>query len=222
MMKFFSEKNFAKWSLVVGAVLVLFTAFLGYKATSLKFDYDFEKFFPAEDKDADYFYEHRDKFEYDNNFILIALENKKGVFEVPFMKEVASLTSRLQAETPYVTGVRSITSQNEVSLFGINNVVERPYIDLDKWSQDVAFIKKDSSRIYASKELLNTLVARDGKSVCIFVKHENGLSVKKSDTLVKAVKHLLSDYKFNGVHLAGTTVGQRYYIEKMNSELLRR
>ena len=126
MMKFFSEKNFAKWSLVVGAVLVLFTAFLGYKATSLKFDYDFEKFFPAEDKDADYFYEHRDKFEYDNNFILIALEHKKGVFEVPFMKEVASLTSRLQAETPYVTGVRSITNQNEVSLFGINNVVERP------------------------------------------------------------------------------------------------
>ena len=63
MMKFFSEKNFAKWSLVVGTVLVLFTAFLGYKVTDLKFDYDFEKFFPAEDKDADNFYEHREKFE---------------------------------------------------------------------------------------------------------------------------------------------------------------
>ena len=220
MLKFFSEQNFAKWSPFVGFLLLLFTAFMGYKATHLKFDYDFEKFFPAEDKDADYFYEHREKFEYDNNFILIALENKKGVFEVPFMQKVSNLTSRLQVETPYVTGVRSITNQNEVSLFGINNAVERPYVDLKKWAEDTAFINKDSLRIYGSKELLNTLVARDGKSVCVFLKHEDGLSVKKSDTLVKAVKKILSEYSFNGIHLAGTTVGQRYYIDKMNSELL--
>ena len=159
MMKFFSEKNFAKWSLVVGTVLVLFTAFLSYKVADLKFDYDFEKFFPAEDKDADYFYEHRKKFEYDHNFILIALENKKGIYKVPFMKELASLIDRLQAEIPYVTAVRSITNQNEVSLFGINNAVERPYVDLKKWEEDPSFIKKDSSRIYSSKEPLNTLVA---------------------------------------------------------------
>ena len=220
MLKFFSEQNFAKWSPFVGFLLLLFTAFMGYKATHLKFDYDFEKFFPAEDKDADYFYEHREKFEYDNNFILIALENKKGVFEVPFMQKVSNLTNRLQVETPYVTGVRSITNQNEVSLFGINNAVERPYVDLKKWAEDTAFINKDSLRIYGSKELLNTLVARDGKSVCVFLKHEDGLSVKKSDTLVKAVKKILSEYSFNGIHLAGTTVGQRYYIDKMNSELL--
>ena len=191
---------------------MLFTAFLGYKVTDLKFDYDFEKFFPAEDKDADYFYEHREKFEYDNNFILIALENQKGIFHVHFMKEVASLIDRLQDEMPYVTGVRSITNQNEVSLFGINNAVERPYVDLEKWEEDLSFIKKDSSRIYSSKELLNTLVARDGKSVCVFLKHENGLSVNKSDTLVKALHQVISDYNFDGVHLAGTTVGQRYYL----------
>ena len=137
MLKFFSEQNFAKWSPFVGFLLLLFTAFMGYKATHLKFDYDFEKFFPAEDKDADYFYEHREKFEYDNNFILIALENKKGVFEVPFMQKVSNLTSRLQVETPYVTGVRSITNQNEVSLFGINNAVERPYVDLKKWAEEL-------------------------------------------------------------------------------------
>ena len=44
MMKFFSEQNFAKWSPFVGFLLLLFTAFMGYKATHLKFDYDFEKF----------------------------------------------------------------------------------------------------------------------------------------------------------------------------------
>ncbi len=179
-----------------------------------------KKFFPADDRDADYFYAHRDKFEYDNNFILVAIENKKGIFDISFMNEVKSLTTKLQTSLPFITGVRSITNQNEVSLFGINNSVERPYVDLQKWKEDSSFITKDSARIYSSKELLNTLVARDGKSVSIFLKHEDGLSVKKSDTLVAELKGILSDFQFDSVHLAGTTVGQRLYIEKMNSELL--
>ena len=221
MMKFISEKNFVKWSLVVGVLLIGLTTFLGYQTTHLQFDYDFEKFFPAEDPDADYFYQHREKFEYDNNFILIALENKDGVFTLPFMERVDSLAKSLQGGIPYVTGVRAITNQNEVSLFGVNNAVQRPYIDLEMWKESsTQFIPKDSARIFSSKELINTLVASDAKSVCIFLKHENGLSVKKSDVLVNEVKDRISAFEFDGVHLAGTTVGQRYYIEKMNSELL--
>ena len=220
MIKFFSEQKFRKLAPIIGALLIGLTAFLGYKISDLKFDYDFEKFFPADDRDADYFYAHRDKFEYDNNFILVAIENKKGIFDISFMNEVKSLTTKLQTSLPFITGVRSITNQNEVSLFGINNSVERPYVDLLKWKEDSSFITKDSARIYSSKELLNTLVARDGKSVSIFLKHEDGLSVKKSDTLVAELKGILSDFQFDSVHLAGTTVGQRYYIEKMNSELL--
>ena len=57
-MKFISEKNFVKWSLVVGVLLIGLTTFLGYQTTHLQFDYDFEKFFRAEDSDADYFYQH--------------------------------------------------------------------------------------------------------------------------------------------------------------------
>ena len=70
MMKFFSEQKFRKLAPIIGVVLIGLTTFLGYKISDLKFDYDFEKFFPADDSDADYFYTHRDKFEYDNNFIL--------------------------------------------------------------------------------------------------------------------------------------------------------
>ena len=168
-MKFISEKNFVKWSLVVGVLLIGLTTFLGYQTTHLQFDYDFEKFFPAEDSDADYFYQHREKFEYDNNFILIALENKDGVFTLPFMERVDSLAKSLQGGIPYVTGVRAITNQNEVSLFGVNNAVQRPYIDLEMWKESsTQFIPKDSARIFSSKELINTLVASDAKSVCIF------------------------------------------------------
>ena len=156
MMKFFSEQKFRKLAPIIGVFLIGLTTFLGYKISDLKFDYDFEKFFPADDSDADYFYAHIDKFEYDNNFILVAIENKKGIFDISFMNEVKSLTTKLKNSLPFITGVRSITNQNEVSFFGINNSVERPYVDLQKWIEDSSFITKDSTRIYSSKELINT------------------------------------------------------------------
>ena len=70
------EKKFKFWSVIIGVTLLVATSFLGYKITDLRFDYDFEKFFPANDDDADYFYAHRKKFEADNNFLLIEQTRK--------------------------------------------------------------------------------------------------------------------------------------------------
>jgi len=223
-MKFFKENIFSKWSKVTAVILIALTAFLGYEINYLQFDYDFEKFFPAEDEDADFFYEHRKQFEFDNNFILIGLENKKGVFESDFLLRLDSLTKDLQKGVPYVTTVRSIANQEEVFLYGVNGSSSIPYLNFSSWKKNPDslrnFIKRDSARIFKSKELVNTLVAEDAKSVCIFLKHENDLSRKKSDEIVEAVKLKISKYSFDDVHLAGTTVGQQYYIQKMNEELV--
>ena len=50
----------------------------------LKIDYDIENFFDPEDPDLIYYHQHRETFESDNNFILIAIENKKGIFNSSF------------------------------------------------------------------------------------------------------------------------------------------
>ncbi len=222
-MKFFSEGVFLKWSKLVAIVLLFCTIIFGLKVSDVQFDYDFEKFFPAEDEDADFFYAHRKQFEYDNNFILIGLENKSGVFKKDFLLRTDSLTKDL-AKVPYATTVRSICNQEEVFLYGLNGSSSVPYINFKAWEENPdaveELIKKDSSRIYRSVELVNTLIAKDGKSVCIFLKHQDDLSRKKSDEIVKAVRAKIANYDFDGVHLAGTSVGQQYYINKMNKELV--
>ena len=116
-MKFLKENRFSFWSKVVAVALIGATVFLGFQVRNLQFDYDFEKFFPADDADADFFYQHRAKFEYDNNFILLGIENKKGVFQAEFLVKLDSLTKVLEKGLPYVEGVRSITNQDEVFLY---------------------------------------------------------------------------------------------------------
>ena len=64
------------------------------------------------------------------------------------------------------------------------------------------------------------MVSKDGKAVCLFIKHEEFISKKKSDQLVKEINAALSPYSFDRVCVAGRTVGQAYYIKKMNFELI--
>jgi len=208
------EKKFKFWSVIIGVVLIAATSFLGYKITDLRFDYDFEKFFPANDDDADYFYVHRKKFEADNNFLLIAVQREKGVFDKSFLNKIERFRAELSS-IKYVKVVRALTNQNETFLNSTGGAFSKPYVNLK--SNDFS---NDSIRVYNSKELINTLISKDGKALCVFLKHEDVLSKKKSDHIVNEVERISKKYNFEKVRLAGTTVGQKYYIYKMNFELI--
>jgi hypothetical protein len=106
------ENKFKFWSVIIGVTLLVATSFLGYKITDLRFDYDFEKFFPANDDDADYFYAHRKKLEADNNFLLIAVQREKGVFDRNFLNKVERFRTELST-IKYVKVVRALTNQEE-------------------------------------------------------------------------------------------------------------
>ena len=222
-MKFISEKSFSKWSKVLALLLICLTIFFGCQVSNLKFDYDFEKFFPAEDVDADFFYEHREKFEFDNNFVLVGIENTQGVFQKDFLLRLDSLTKSFQQNLPYLAGVRSITNQEEVFFYQGGGSSTKPYVNFYNFSdthQQDSSLRADSIRLFNSKELVNTLISSDSKSVCVFIKHENDLSREKSDELVSELRSVLAEFNFDEIHLAGTAVGQQYYIQKMNKELL--
>ena len=71
--------NYKKISKLVLVVVGILTLFFGFFSRNLKFDYDFESFFAQNDPDTEFFNEHRDRFESDNDFIFISLENEGGV-----------------------------------------------------------------------------------------------------------------------------------------------
>ncbi|NRA13479.1 MAG: MMPL family transporter [Crocinitomicaceae bacterium] len=63
-------------------------------------------------------------------------------------------------------------------------------------------------------------MAEDAKSICLFIKHEDFLSKEKSDKLIDDLNAKAEEYNFQKMRIAGRTIGQKYYIDKMMKEML--
>jgi len=188
---------------------------IGYGTRFLKFDYDFEKFFPANDEESAFFKAHREKFESDNDFLMVAIEKKSGVFDKQFLTSIDQLTKEIKKETPHVQLVVSITNQEEQLILPGGVRSSRPYIDFKNPD-----LQRDSLRIFHSDELISSLIAEDSKSICLFIRHTDYISKKKSDQLLLALSKVIERHHFEKVHIAGRTIGQKIYIEKMASEMI--
>lgn len=208
------EKTFKKFAKPVFIVVLLVTIALGCLIPSIKFDYDFEKFFSEKDSDTKFYFKHRETYQSDNDFLLIAIERNKGVFNKEFLNQVDKLTNEI-AELKHVNFVRSITNEKELFLLTGGIIGRKPYFNKDSSS-----LEEDSARIYKHKELINNLIAKDGKSLCLFVKHEDFLPGKKSTILIDQIQKKIKKYSFEKTRIAGRTIAQKFYIGKMTSELL--
>ena len=199
---------------ILAITLALLTLFVCIGLLKLRFDYDFEKFYPKEDPDTAFFEEYRKKFNSDNDYLLIAIERSEGIFDADFLRQVDAFSKDLES-APYVEVVAGITNQSHFYLLPGGMYSQQPIIHFDSLQLD-----KDSTRLFNAPEYVNTMVAKDGKSLCLFVKHQDYLSKKKCDEMVAGVEKVKSKYQFENVRLAGRAIGQAFYIEKMNFELI--
>jgi predicted RND superfamily exporter protein len=208
------ESTFRKYIWVAMICFIALTAFLGYRVTSVRLDYDFEKFFPLNDEETNFFMDFRDKFKSENDFLLIAVERENGVFDKSFLKDIDKLTTEFE-KVDNVNFVNSITNQEEFFLFQTGSTSSKPYIDFDDFDS-----KRDSTRVFKNNELINTLISENGGSLCIFLRHEDYLSKKKSDQLIVDLNKIIEKYNFDKVRIGGRTVQQKYYIDKMQVEMI--
>ncbi len=208
------EKFFKRYAKLLFVILILITIGFAIIIPSIKFDYDFEKFFAKDSEETKYYFKHRETYQSDNDFLLIAIEREKGIFNKKFLNRVESLKVELE-ELKYVTYARSISSEKELYLITGGAIGRKPF-----FSNDTKLLKNDSTRIYNHKELINNLVAKDGKSLCIFIKHEDFLSGKKSTILNDQIQALVKKYSFEKARVAGRTIAQKFYLSKMTTELL--
>lgn len=205
-----------KISIAVLVLLAAITGFLAYRAISIGFDYNFETFFPRRSKDTDFFKKHREKFGSDNDFVLVGVQNNSGIFNYKFLEKVQKLADTL-ATLPDVEFVLSPTSIKEVTrdpLMGLPN--EMPYL---RWKQDSLY-HIDSIRIFQTPELIGSLFASDGKSLCIIIKHKERIMDDKCTQLTQNVNNLAPHFQFDEFHVAGRCIGQSFYTGLMKGELV--
>ena len=181
-------------------ILVLASLFL---LTRLKFSFDFEQFFPQGDPDWEFFKNYIKDFESDDNFLLVAIERRDGVFEQQFLNQVHDLT--LQAKNlPHVTSAVSLTTMQYPlrTPFGITAV---PVVQRD----DSTYYATDRAKVLQDRRFVHNLISEDATALTIVLKTINQSTYEQSVELMGALDSLLATYRFESVHTLGRPYFQR-------------
>ncbi len=203
--------GFKKPKIVLGILLIAFCTAL-YYSSKLKFDYDFESFFPDNDEALPFFQKHRKTFGYDNEFTLIGIENKKGIFDKKFLEKVNALSKELKKLNLFEEVV-SPTNLKKVS-FEEFGVLQMPLLHYE----NIELYKQDSIYIYNSLQWKNTFFGGDAKSVCVYLKSKDGISKTKSDSVANNISACVERYNFENVHYAGRIFAQAVYLKKLQDQ----
>jgi len=194
--------------------VIAFSVLCAFKIKTLKFNYDFEAFFPNEDNELGVYETHRNRFEWDNEFVLLGIENKTGIFQKDFLLKIESLSNELK-QLPHTDRVISPTNIKNISLSGLAPVQKR-LIHVD----DETLYKEDSANIYSTPELIGSFFPKDAKSISIFIKTKEGLSKTKSDSLARNIEKTFTKYHFDKVHFVGRIVAQDVYLKNLEKEFV--
>ncbi|GAB3531703.1 MMPL family transporter [Pontibacter brevis] len=205
--------NYKRLSFLVLLLIATLTACSIYFASRLRFDYNFDNFFPKGDPDLAYYFSFRDKFGNDNDYLLIGLDNGNSIFEQDFLTRVDSLTAYMQRQ-PNVEAVLSPTTVSSpvIEQFGF---FEIPYLHIDEPER----YYQDSINIYNSRELVGTLFSEDATAVSLFMQTKDDLGKEASDILMAALYTKLEQLGLTEHHIAGKALAQSVFVEKMKMEL---
>jgi len=121
-----------------------------------QFNYDFEQFFPQNDDDLEFYQAYRNKFENDNDYLLLAVSNANGeLLDSSFLAAALDLQLDI-GKLDRVDTVISILNLEKpiIGIFGMRKV------EVLDWS--------DSKTLVSQQEVLNQfrseLISKDGES----------------------------------------------------------
>lgn len=195
-------------------IISLLTLLFIYGGSRLRFDYNFENFFPTGDEDLEFFLEYRQLFENDNDYLLIGIRNKEGIFEQDFLQQIDTITHQLESLP---------LSQQVLSLTNLTNPVAGPFGLLQPKVLQIGSpenYQNDSLEVFRNEQLVGTLVAEDIPAISILVRHEQMISKREADLLMQQINQILSEYHFDELHIAGKAKAQAVYIRKMQQEMI--
>ncbi|MFN0275830.1 MAG: efflux RND transporter permease subunit, partial [Chitinophagales bacterium] len=197
--------------LLLFAGLILASLFL---AQRIYFSYNYEDFFPKGDPELDFYYTFREKFEHDDNFLLIGFERKEGIFDQDFLLRIDSASSAI-SKLADIDNTLSLTKFRYFikSPFGY---IDYPAIHIDDTSRFVT----DKEKILADERINGKLVNKDLTITTIILKTSDTIQQKESSDLIVSIKNVLAAYQLSEYHLLGKAYFQSELIKLQLHEFI--
>lgn len=200
-------RSLAKITLISTLIIALVSSYL---ATKIGFDYDYERYFPQDDESQDFFKEYQETFGSDNDFLLLGIQNKSGVFNADFLQKIKVLGDAILTN-PSVTNIISpVHNLVYLKKMGLQGIGIKNYIDTS-FTQ----LTKDSILIGEAPKLYGNIFSETSPSISIFIQTKENMAKAPSDILLAQLNKWIEDGEFDETHLSGRILVQKYYLEKM-------
>lgn len=197
---------------VIGAISLVPIAV--YFTLQLRFSYDYADFFPTNDPDLEFYFDFREQFEPDDNFLLIGLRPSGGVYQQDFLSRFDSVTQSCQA----LPGV-----ERAVSLTNFQYAVKSPFGFLDFPAlhvEDSSRYIADSARIRQDERLHGKLISTDGTTVIVLLKTVDSLSQEDAKPLIQSIHQIMGDVGLADYHLLGKAYFETELVRIQQKEFL--
>lgn len=206
-------QNFATLTRRKAAVRLIFlfiiTICLALQIPKLKFNYDFDSFFPEGDEDLAYYEMLNDEFGEFNNFLFVVLKTKNPK-DKSFLTQ-ANITIERIRTWPQVQDIQSLFDLKKIQItpFGVNQIkMIRADKDLPETSAVIKAIK-------------GRYLGRDEQSMLFMLRHEAFADKKAADVFFKDLNTYLQSMFNEGYLLSGKIQMEHDFTEKLEQELSR-
>ncbi|MEO1435337.1 MAG: MMPL family transporter, partial [Bacteroidota bacterium] len=201
-----------KWLLLLFSFLAAGSVYFAFQ---LKFSFDFEQFFPVGDPDLEFFLEFREKFETDDNFLMVALPGDPTVFNQDYLERLHQLkidSRRLPSVTESVT-ITSLQLPVKLPLMGYTTVPAVHRKEPSKYA-------RDSMRLVNDPRFQGNLISKDGKTAVLFIKTVDNLQQDAAEALMPALRTALTSNGFTDYHVLGRAFFQEQLVAMQKREMI--
>ncbi|MFD2036853.1 RND family transporter [Belliella marina] len=203
------ERKASLWGLAIAIMISIALALFRPQAV---FDYDFEQFFPQEDEELTFYQGFREKFENDNDYLLIALGRKEGIFDIGFLEKALQVQHKLDS-LEFVESVLSLLTFQEPVL----NVFGMRYLPVLEWEND-GKLQKSKQKLKSHPQYTGNLISGDGEYLLLILKNQQMISKEDGDFLFQEVKKILTDADFDKYYAAGKIKAQGEFVDLLQGE----
>ncbi len=189
---------------------ILITAVVLVFPPKPQFDYDFEQFFPQDNADLEFYGLYKNKFENDNDYLLIALENQKGeLLDKNFLDQAL----QIQNEINSIEGVDTVISilnfeKPIIGVFGMR------WEKVFKWETE-----NDRQKSKLEMEAFRSqLISKDEKSLLFWIKNKQNISKEEGDELYLQIRSVFNKSDLSPKAVAGKIQAQGDFIKLMQKE----
>lgn len=201
------EKQKTYWALALAGFISLFLIFL---EPALRFDYDFEQFFPSDDPNLAFYQDHSSKFGSDNAYLLVALEHPQtGISDPEFWNQAFQIQEQIQDLDKIDTVISLLNLQKPlIGFFGI--------------SRSKVLNWRDSLSSQNTAEILlayrSRLISQDGKSLLLLIQNQEKITKEEGDVLYNQIKKIFENQGIKPRAVAGKIQAQGDFVNLMQQE----